>query len=90
MINILGILGNTSVLNVIGDHITHMNDGLGAETHAVLESIEGRLKVLHNTALGGPPEAPSADFPEKSCKMGFKSPTLEASLALESPMSDRH
>lgn len=52
MINNLGISGNAHVVNVGGDHITHNNNGFDAETHAVLESIKQRLKVVDDKELG--------------------------------------
>lgn len=52
MINTLGISGNAHVVNVGGNLITHINDALGADTYAVLESIEERMKVVHNKDLG--------------------------------------
>lgn len=52
MFNNLGISGNASVVNIGGDYIMHDNDGLGAEMHAVLESIEQRLNVVHDEKLG--------------------------------------
>lgn len=48
-------LGNTSIVNIIGDHIAYINDGLGVDTYAVLpvlESIEERLKVVRDRKLG--------------------------------------
>lgn len=39
-------------MNVVGDYITHINDGLGQKTRAVLESIEERLKVVQDKELG--------------------------------------
>lgn len=47
-----GISGNAHVVNVAGDHITHVNEGLGADTYALLESIEERLKVVQDKDLG--------------------------------------
>lgn len=52
IIGTFGISGNASVVNVGRDHITYMDDDLGAETHAVLESIGQRLKVVHDVVLG--------------------------------------
>lgn len=46
------ISGNARVLNVGGDHITHLNNALDTEMHVVLESIEGRLNVMHDAVLG--------------------------------------
>lgn len=42
----------TIIVNVAGDHITHVNEGLGADTYALLESIEERLKVVQDKDLG--------------------------------------
>lgn len=48
----IGVSGNASVVNVAGDHVTHINDGLGVDTYAVLESIEECLKAVQDKELG--------------------------------------
>lgn len=47
-----GISGNAHVVNVAGDQIINVNDGLGAEIYDLLGSIEERLKVVHDKELG--------------------------------------
>lgn len=50
--NIVGTSGNAHVVNVAGDCIMQDNDSFGAETRAVLESIEQRLKVVVDKEMG--------------------------------------
>lgn len=39
-------------MNVGGDHTTHINNGVGSEKYAALESIEQRLRVVQDKELG--------------------------------------
>lgn len=39
-------------MNIGRDHIIYNNDGFGADTYAVLESIEYHLKVVQDKELG--------------------------------------
>lgn len=49
--NTHGISGNARVVNIGGDNITHINDGLGADMYDVLESINDRLEVVQDKEL---------------------------------------
>lgn len=51
-INNVGTSGNARVVNIVGDCIMQDADGVGAETQAVLESIDQRLRVVHDEQLG--------------------------------------
>lgn len=52
MITTLGVSGNASVVNIGGDNITHIYGGIGADTYAVFDSIDRRLKVVQAEKLG--------------------------------------
>lgn len=51
-ITTLGVSGNATVVNVGGDNVTNIYDGVGADTYDVLDSIERRLKVVQDEKLG--------------------------------------
>lgn len=57
MFNTVGLDQNAHMVNIGGDHITHIepvgiNDGVGMRTYEKVVSIEERLKAVHDRNLG--------------------------------------